>query len=48
MNWTEILATAGIPESPGRAVVVAAAHANTAALKAQQAAEVAAKAKPKQ
>ena len=47
MNWTALLAAAGIPESPGRAEVVAAAHARTAALKAKQAAEVAAKQKPR-
>ena len=48
MNWAQLLADCGIPEPPGRAHCVAAAHAKTAARKAEQAAAEAAKAKPKQ
>ena len=47
MNWAAILANANIPEPPGMAHCVAAAHAKTAARKAEQAAAEAAKRKPK-
>ena len=46
MNWATILANANIPEPPGRAQTVAAAHAKTAARKAEQAATEAAKKQP--
>jgi len=48
MNWAAILANANIQEPPGVAQCVVAAHAKTAARKAEQAAAEAAKAKPKQ
>jgi hypothetical protein len=39
MNWTAILARAGIPESPGRSAAIDAALAVTAARKAAAEAE---------
>ena len=44
MNWTTILANAGIPDSPGRPEAIAAAKAATAA---KQAAKAAKKTQPK-
>ena len=47
MDWTRILAKAGIAESPGRLEAVAAAQAFTQARKAAKAESAAAKSKAK-
>jgi hypothetical protein len=47
MDWTRILADAGIPESPGRQEAVVAAKAFTARRKAAKAQPAKAKPKPK-
>jgi hypothetical protein len=47
MDWTRILADAGIPESPGRQEAVVAAKAFTARRKATKAQPAKAKPKPK-
>jgi hypothetical protein len=47
MDWTRILAEAGIPESPGRQEAIAAAKAFTEQRKAAKAQPAKAKPKPK-